>query len=383
MRTLLLSLFVLGCTPIMPFQGSAPVPQGLMCDRIIVASTSLGEALARATAGDCVILPEGTYSGSFVLPENVSLAASAGSDVTLTGGDPVLTIKGGRRSTLQGVRIVATGASGVAIEPGPASLIGVKVTQAQRSALVASCTNDCADREVLLTDCELTQSAVGLRVSGAKVRLERGRVAEGVGKSLSLGSGVVASDGASVTLTGVVIEQNENVGVLLDGAATRATLDGCTIRNNAGRGVWAQGQVADAGETTVTVTGGEVSGNALVGIGARDTSGLLIRQASVLATRAVPVAIDFNRSENVGDGIGLFTGTRGSTIEGVVLSDNARAQLLADGSGANVAVAGTMSGGRFRVVVQRESAPVQVEQRLVDAPGAELTVKSALIGLEP
>ena len=42
-----------------------------------------------------------------------------------------------------------------------------------------------------------------------------------------------------------------------------------------------------------------------------------------------------------------------------------------------------MSGGLFRVVVQRQLAPVMVEQNLLDAPGAELTVKAASIGLEP
>lgn len=376
-------LLLVACNPITPFQVSAPAPEGLMCDRVIVPPKSLSDTLAAAKAGDCVILPAGTFSGSFVLPENVSLAASEGAEVTLTGGDPVLTIKGGKRSTVQGVRVVATGLSGVAIEPGPVSLIGVKVAQAQRNALSATCTKDCVDRDVVLTDCELTQSAVGLRVFGAKVRVERGRIAEAAGKTLSSGSGVVASDGANVSLQRVAIEQNENIGVLLDGPATRATLDGCTIRNNTGRGVWAQGQTAPDGEATVTVTGGEVSGNSLIGIGARESSGLVIRQAQVLATKAVRVPIDISRFEDVGDGIGLFTGTRGATVEAVTLTGNARAQVLADGSGADVKVSGTMSGGLFRVVVQRQLAPVMVEAGLLDAPAGELMVKAASIGLEP
>jgi hypothetical protein len=370
-----------GCTPLTPFQG--PPPPGLTCDRIIVPSKSLSDTLRAAKAGDCVILPAGTFSGSFVLPEDVSLAASEGADVTLTGGDPVLTIKGGRRSTVQGVRIVATGGNGVAIDPGPAQLIAVKVTQAQRSAITANCMKDCADKAVTLTDCELTKSGTGLRAAGLPVRIERGRVAEQVGAALSSGSGVVALAGAVVTMNEVTVEQNQNVGVLLDGATTRATITGCTIRNNQGRGLWAQGQVVNAaGESSVTVSGGEVSGNLLVGIGARDSAGLVVRQARILATKSVRVPIDISRSEDVGDGIGLFSGTSGATIEGVTLADNARAQVLADQSGPGVRVGGTMSGGRFRVVVQRTSSTVMVEPALLDAPAAELIVRSTAIGLE-
>ncbi|MBL8921121.1 MAG: right-handed parallel beta-helix repeat-containing protein [Myxococcaceae bacterium] len=369
-----------GCTPLRPYQGEPPA--GLMCDRILVPAKSLSETLGTAKPGDCVILADGTYSGAFVLPEDVSLAASEGADVTLTGGDPVLTIKGGRRSMVRGLRVVATGANGVSIEPGPAQLVGVKVAQAQKSALTASCMKDCADKEVALTDCEVSQSSTGIRVAGLPLRLERGRVAEQVGTSLSSGSGVVATAGAVVSLKDVVIEQNQNVGVLLDGATTRATLDGCTIRNNQGRGVWAQGQVRTGVEPSVTVTGGEVSGNALVGIGARDASGLVIRQARVLSTKAIRVPIDISRSEDVGDGIGLFTGTSGVTVEGVTLADNARAQVLADQSGQDVRLAGTMSGGRFRVVVQRTGVAVTVEPALLDAPPMELTVRSGTIGLD-
>jgi hypothetical protein len=366
MRSFIASLLLVACNPIMPFQASAPAPEGLMCDRIIVPPKSLSDTLAAAKAGDCIILPSGTWSGSFVLPENVSLAASEGADVTLTGGDPVLTIKGGKRSTVQGVRVVATGLSGVAIEPGPVSLIGVKVAQAQRNALSATCTKDCVDRDVVLTDCELTQSAVGLRVVGAKVRVERGRIAEAAGKALSAGSGVVASDGANVSLKSVAIEQNENIGVLLDGAAdAREPSTAAPFAATAAAACGAQGQTAPEGEATVTVTGGEVSGNSLIGIGARESSGLVIRQAQVLATKAVRVPIDISRFEDVGDGIGLFTGTHGATVEAVVLTGNARAQVLADGSGDDVKVSGTMSGGRLP---RRRAAPARAGDGRAESP---------------
>lgn len=381
-RRLLAGLLFLSCGPLSP--PSAVPPQGLVCDRVLIPSHTLEETLALTVAGDCVILPAGTYSGSFVLPEDVSLAAATGAAVTLADGDPVLTVHGGARSLVQGLRIVAGEGGGIAIDPGPARLVGVKVTQAKKNAVSATCTRpDCAAREVVLTDCELSQSAVGLRVKGARVRVEGGRIAEQAGKSLSAGSGVVASEGASVTLAGVTVEGNENIGVLLDGAATRAALDACAVKNNQGRGIWAQGQSADAG-VTVSITGGEVSGNALVGIGARDAAGLFVKQVLVRDTAAVRVPIDIAHSEEVGDGIGLFSGTTAATLEEVTLQGNARAQLLADSFGANVKVLNsTLAGGRFRAVVQRSTQPLQLDAQLVDDAGVELTVQSTPITLLP
>ncbi|MDX2014906.1 MAG: right-handed parallel beta-helix repeat-containing protein [Myxococcaceae bacterium] len=360
----------------------APMAAGLTCDRIVVPPVSLEESLRTANAGDCIILASGTYSGSFVVPSNVSLAASEGAMVTLTGGDPVLTVKGGKRSVVRGVRVVGGSGLGIAIDPGPAQLISVAVTQMQRSALSISCAEaDCGEREVVLTDVELTEAPTGLRVDGAVVRMERGRVSAMRGTSLSSGSGVVATKGAVLALDGVAIEQNENVGVLLDGAATRATVQGCTLAENQGRGLWAQGQAGPG--ATVTVTGGEVRANGLVGIGVRDTEGLVVRDTRVVATKAVRVAIDFNRFDQVGDGIGLFSGTRAATLEGVVVADNARAQVLADAAGRDVSVRGTFSGGRFRVVVQNATAAVTADPMALDQPAEPLVVRAAEVGLSP
>lgn len=350
----------------------------------MIPSVSLQETLAAAGAGDCVILPSGEYEGSFVLPEDVSLAASDRAVVTLKGGDPVLTVRGGPRSLVQGIRIVSSTGGGIVIEPGPARMSGV-VVSSQKSAVTSTCTRaDCESREVVLTDCELTQSSIGLRIVGAHVRVERGRIAEQKGKSLSGGSGVVASAGARLSLQEVTIESNENIGVLLDGAATRAALQDCTVKNNLGRGIWAQGQTAAVGEATVTVSGGEVSGNALVGIGARGSRGLVLRQVTVEDTRAVREPIDISHFEDIGDGIALFAGTTNATLDRVVSRRNARAQFLADACGEGVKVAGsTVSGGRYRVVLQRTSAPVEVESSLIDNPGADLAVRAGAIELSP
>lgn len=382
MRAFPLLIIAAACGPLTP---PGTVPKGLTCERIIAPSGSLETALAHTIRGDCVILPAGSYEGSFVLPEDVSLAASDGAAVTLTGGDPVLTVRGGNRSTVKGIRVVARTGVGIAIEPGPVRLWGVVVADSQKAAVTSSCTRpDCAQREVSLVDCELTGSAVGLRVEGARVVVEGGRIADQLGTSLSGGSGVVASGGANLSMKNVTIERNQNIGVLIDGATTRATLESCTVRDNLGRGVWAQGQVAPAGEATVTITGGELSANALMGVGARDASGLVLRDVTVQDTRALREPIDISTFEDIGDGVALFTGTTGALLENVIARGNPRAQLLADACGAgNKVTGGTVSGGLYRVVLQQTSAPVDVAAALVDDPGKQLLVRAAAVELAP
>lgn len=360
-------------------------PAGLTCTRIVIPPVSLADSLAEARAGDCLVLPSGTYLGTFVLPEDVSIAASTGATVTLTGGDPVLTIRGGPKSVVQDLRIVADTGGGIVIEPGPAQLVGVKVTQAKAEALAVRCsTGDCGTREVTMRDCELTGGSTGLRVKGAQVHATGGRISGQQGTTLSSGSGVVASDGAVLVLDQVAIEDNQNIGVLLDGAATRARVTGCSVKRNHGRGLWAQGQAADAGEVTVDVSGGEFTENTLVGIGARDAVGLKVDGAQVRSTVAVRVPIDISHFEDVGDGVGLFSGAAAVTLKNLTLQDNARAQLLADSIGAGVTVENAQaSGGRFRAVVQRTAAPIQLDSALLDDAGTTLVVDSSTVDLQP
>lgn len=379
--TLCLCLALLaGCNSLSSHLGP---PTGLVCDRLLVPSGTLGDELALAKAGDCVLLGTGTYEGAFVLPKDVSLAGADGAMVVLkaVGSDPVLRIEGGTRSVVRGLKIQAGQGVGIAIDPGPASLLGVTVTNSSKSAVTSSCTrSDCDQREVDITDCTLTNNAIGLEVFGGVVKVEGGRIADQQGSSLSAGSGVVATTGATLTLKGVAIEGNENVGVLVDGTMSRAMLDSCTVKDNRGRGVWIQGPV---GVDAVTVSGGTYKGNGLVGIGARDTSNLTIRNLSVSETQKVKVPVGISSFEDVADGIGLFAGTRLATLSGIVANDNPRAQVLADGCGDGVKVEGELFGGEFKLVIQRTSESVDAPVQSIDMPGRELAVKSDAIGLMP
>jgi hypothetical protein len=355
------------------------IPSGLVCDGLLTPSGTLAETLSGARAGDCVILPAGTYTGAFVVPEDVSLAGSEGAAVVLSGDgskQPVLTIHGGPRSSVRNLKIATSAGDGIAIDPGPANLVGVTVTNAQQNALSSTCTQpDCDQRGVTLEDVDLLSSASGLHVVGSAVDVTRGHVSQMSGSRLADGSGVIATRGAHLSLHGVAITDNAQIGVLVDGAMTQASLEDCTVTGNVGRGVWVQG-VTDGG---VSIARGLISANGLVGVGVRQSSAVTMTDVEVANTLLVPVPAGVNHNELAGDGVGLFSGASAVLLQGLNAHGNARAQLLADQCGdGNQVLAPQVAAvdGGYRVVIQRTSSVVQVPQSLVDTLDAGLVVES-------
>lgn len=348
---------------------SAVVPSGVSCDKVFIVSTDLTAALDGRAPGDCVLLPKGTYVGNFTLPVDVSLMAGDGDVVVLRGaaqGQSVLNILGGKRTSVRGIHIDTSAGGGIAINPGPVNMTGVTITGSAQAALTVSCGEpDCDQRQVDLTDCDLTNSRFGLLVNGAFVHMVRGSISGHHGNGLTDGSGVVAAGGARVAFENVVVENNSNVGILLDGATTRASLDTISVRSNSWAGLWAQGL---RGSDTLHLTGGEFTQNTLVGLGAVDSEGLTVTGTTVKQTRLLKVPQGLDRTEEVGDGIGLFQHTSGASLVDVTLIDNLRAQLLVDSAGEGIHAAGTASGGLYRAVVQHTVAAVDLPAQLLDKP---------------
>lgn len=374
---------ILAALALLPGCGSlqATAPTGLTCDNVVSVGADLSAALAKARAGDCLVLPEGTWVGTFQVPDDVSVVGSEGATVVLRGDSagPVLSVRGGPRTTVRKLRIEAPLGSGILIDPGPVNLVSVSVTGAKGNALVGRCTqSDCAQRGSTLEDTELLGSALGLVLRGATLTMKGGRIAGHRGLTLADGTGVVATAGAALTLTGVTIEQNANLGVLLDGATTRASLTGVTVQDNLGRGLWSQGL---RGPQTLKVSGGAFVGNARMGLGARDSEGLVIDGARVEGTRETVVQIDIQREEKVGDGVALFAGTARGTFTGLQLRNNFRAQALVDRGGEGLDLAGTLEGGQYKAVIQNTVPSVAVPAAVVDTPAAALFVEPAALAL--
>ncbi|MBI3184417.1 MAG: right-handed parallel beta-helix repeat-containing protein [Myxococcales bacterium] len=368
-------------------------PAGLVCNRVLLAradAASLGSALGRAQAGDCVVAEGGTYQGAFSVPADVSLAADEGAVVQLVGDQadaPALHVSGGRRSTIRSVRIVSAAGVGIVIDPGPAQLVDVSVQRASKSALLASCAGaSCReqDAESTLKECFLTESGIGLWAAGARVRVEGGRVGDCRSTSLTTGHGVIASHGAALTLVGTLVEANADVGILLDGQATTAVLEGAQVSRNQGRGVWAQGLRGSVEAPALHVRGqSALEQNRLVGLGARDSHGIVAEDSTVQSTVAVKVPVSLGNLEDVGDGIGLFAGSGKAVLRNVTLRENARAQMLVDEGGSDISLqSGAIEEGptgKYKLVVQRTTVQVAAPAALLQDPGRELPVSASAL----
>ncbi len=364
----------------------ASLPKGITCARVFVAGADLAAALEGKGSGDCVLAGTGTYVGNFVLPQDVSLIGGDGATVTLRGstkGQPVLSVKGGAKTLIRGLHIDTSAGGGIAIDPGPVAMSGVTITGADEAALSVRCAEaDCDQRAVTVEDCEFTRNHLGLVAIGAQVRVTRGRIADGLGSSASDGTGVLATGGAVLSLDGVAVENNANVGILIDGATSRFTGQGLTVSGNQGRGLWGQGL---RGAQAWQLSGSTIARNHLVGLGLVDSEGVTVTDTTVAETVTVPLPTGLGTPPMVGDGVGLFGGSRGVRLERLTLSQNGRAQVLVDRGAGGLELIDpvlTAPAGGFRVVVQHSDAGVVTAPAgVVDAPPSPLAFDAPVMAV--
>lgn len=357
---------------------------GATCQKTIVAgsgTTALADALSRAEPGTCVVASAGTDPAAIKVPAQVTLGAEMGVTVTLTGN-----VELGAGAMLSSVTVKPSAGVGVALGSG-SKLFAVKVQGASGAGVVAWCEEDCRTADVAeLTDVELTGNAVGLLVHGARLKMTGGKVTGSHSTTLASGYGIVASAGASLELQGTKVEDNEELGVLIDGAlGTDATLGDVAIRNNQGRGLWAQGLLGSAAAPKLKLTSCTLEGNRLVGLGARASQGISVTGGKI-GTTAIGMAMGPQPGTfvEVGDGVGLFETTSDVTVDGVTLEQNARSQVLIDQGATGLKVTGstvTATGTQLGVVVQRTSQTVDAPNITRPMTGMELPVSAPALGL--
>ena len=370
---------------------SIKLPETITCAKTQTAGpdlVALKAALAKAQPKDCVVAAAGRYSGSLVVPKDVTLAAELGTKVEVTGenaGTPAVTLAAG--ANLSGIRVVAAPGIGVSILGGNARLLGVVVDAAASVGVVAWCEEDCLPWQLsVLQDVELTSNAVGLLVHAAPLRMTGGRISGSHALGLAAGYGVVASSGASLEMIDTVVEQNESLGILVDGTlGTSATLQRVTVKKNLGRGVWAQALAGTASAPKLLLDSCTLESYALVGIGARASRGVLIKGGRIASTAlgkgttAMPgVLVD------VGDGVGLFDTSGDVRVENVTIDANQRSQVLIDQGSTGLTVAGatvTAQAGQLGIVVQRTSEVVQAPMITNPMPGSELSISAPTLAL--
>ena len=273
---------------------------------------------------------------------------------------------------------------GVLGAPG-VQLLSVKIDGALAAGLVFWCEEDCRTAgPAALHDVELTGNAVGLVVHGSTVNVTGGKVSGSKSTAIASGYGVVVSAGAVFQMTDTVVENNEELGMLVDGAlATSASLSQVKVQNNKGRGLWAQGLTGSSASTRLQLTGCVIEGNKLVGVGMKSSSGIRIDGGRVSATALGQAMSGAGMLVSVGDGLGLFEGSAEVRVDGAALENNARSQMLIDTGGLGLSVQNTTvsAGAAQGIVVQRTTPVVTAPAITVPPAGQELPFSAPTLAL--
>jgi hypothetical protein len=385
---------IASCNETSSSSGSGPAGTGLTCatTKSAADSAALSTALAGATSGTCVVLSAASYAGPLKVPAGVSLVAQSGARATVTGGtaqDPAVSL--GEGGGLVGVDVIDAGGVGIAVRGANAILSNVTVSGAKNAALAVLCrdsaTPGCATGKVVLTDVTLTKSTMGLWVSGAHVVWTRGGSSSHASTSLTAAAGVIAQDGAKLELDSVVVEKNQGVGVLVDGAATTASLKNATVSENAERGVWAQRIAGTLDAPSLKIEGSEISKNRIVGVGAVESRGIIIVSGRIADTVAAPLVTNLESTEQIGDGLGLFTGSGDLKIDGLTFASNARAAGVIDGSDRGIIIVSGKVGpgpsGLKFVVQNTKGADVQIPEADRSVVSKPLGVSAPKLALPP
>lgn len=385
-RLLVLTAVVcLGCGP------RADLPSGVTCSRSMQASTdsALAQALADATTGACVVVQSGTYRQALTVPSGVALLGEAGGSVELGGGtDTTAVVTLAPNAVLAGVTVTGSAAGyGIAGSGKGVRLFGVGVTGGKKAGVLFWCEEDCrTDDFSEASGLTVSGADVGLMTKGVRVRLKNSVISKSGGTSLTSGYGVVASGGAVLEMESTIVEQNDSLGVLIDGAgATEATLTNVSVMDNKGRGLWAQGLTGTTAAPRLRLVNPTFERNVLVGLGARNSTGVVVTGGRIAGTTIgstsgeLPGAVVM-----VGDGVGLFGGTGELRVDGASVEANQRAQVLVDSAGTGVVIGPTVNiatTGNLGIVVQRTTNLVDAMNVTRPAAGMELSVSAPTLGV--
>ena len=366
------------------FKDANPLPDGVTCvSRVDGGSDGAGlsSALSAAKPGSCVVLSSQTYTGNFKVPAGVTLVSARDGRATIVGASassPAIELAGGAGSLLQGLDVLRSAGVGIAVRGGAAKLSDVNVEGAKSAALAilcggAECLNDA--HVVILDGVHLKKSAMGMWVSGARVTMNGGECTDHASDGLAASAGIVAQSGARLELTGVAVERNQGVGILIDGqGGTTGVLRDMIVSNNSERGIWAQKLTGTLAAPSLRIEGNTViEANRIVGLGAAESHGIIFVGGKINGTTSAPVVTDLGQTEQVGDGLGLFSGSGDVRIENVSLTANARASGLIDsGTGVIIFVGGRVEAGAssLKLVIQNTTG--------VEAPPSSVSMSPTL-----
>lgn len=365
------------------------LPQGMSCDKTVNATgeAALISALANATRGTCIVAGPGTYRSALTVPDGVVLGAGTTTVAQFSSpnaNEPAITV--GKGAVLSGIEVLD--APGVGIyATGRVTLLGINIERAHGPGVVLWCEDDCLTGDgSALQGLRLAHNSIGLWVRGAKATISATQIYTSEGSSLSSGYGLVVSNGGAVTLSDSNIEDNQALGVLVDGAGdTSLAMTTVTVKNNLGRGVWAQGLSGTIGNPRLSLDACTLEGNRFVGLGARGSKGIRVTNGRIGTTvKGQTTTNQPGVLAEVGDGLGLFDTTGDVVVEGAELINNGRTQALIDQGATGIRFVSpvlTAAEGQRGLVVQTTTASVQAPNIEMPTAGQELPVSAPQLGL--
>lgn len=364
-------------------QGTDP-PEGVTCTEFVVAGDtgeSLSDALAKAKPGTCVVVGSSTYKGNFGVPQGVTLASSKGKRAVLQGTDkarPTVSLVGGTGTGLFSLGIVDAAGVGISVDGGPVLIRDVTIERVADVGLVAKC-DDCDDKRAIeLRDVRIKGTKLGAWFRGGHVKWTGGSSSESRSTSISGGAGIIAQDGTRLELTGVTVENNEAVGVLLDGAkGTSAVLTDVRVAGNGERGIWAQRLASRTDGPSLLVKGQTViEKNSKVGLGFLQSQGVRVENARIVGTREGKIVVNLQQAKQ-GDGL-VFDRSAGEVAD-VTLEGNERAAALVDAPSAAMSITNPQlgAGGTYKIVVQNDA------KKLASVPPAAVSTTEQALPTAP
>lgn len=340
---------------------SAPITtDGIACTQAIaMANASDLEAnLAKATAGACVLLAEGSY-GAVSLPAGVSLVGKGAGKTSVEG---IVTKGVAAGATIRGLSV---GTGGIAVsERGTLTIEQVKISGATSfgvhavqtsvtvrdssifngatTGVVASCRGaDCATSRPKLTlvrTWAYGNKRVGVLANGFDVVLDTVEVSHTKPSSFLYGRGLEVSGGGGLVAHKLVANDNEDVGVFVEAGAV--DIVGLTVARNV-RGIQLQAIPAAGGKLQDFA----ILDNKALGLGIdKGSKGLIVQGGRVASTSAMTVPVDVGGMQQVGDGINWLDGSEVTVAATVRVEGSARRPVIIEAN-AKGKFEGTLAGG--------------------------------------